>query len=414
MGDCLLMPGFISGHNHVAAGTPTRGVVESGRSDLRPLQLVEALLDDDELDALTEYNLAELLLSGCTTQLEMSCSLRQAEAYVRAATRLGARGYPGAMLPDITRLMPLITAETDRPLYDSEPGTLAEIERNLTFGRKHAGAADGRINPMMSPLGSDFHTPATMQAMAAAAKELDTGLHTHLAWHPEEDPTIKRRWNRTAAQWWQDYGFFEGPFFGAHFGYGDWEIDAPILRRHGAIYSHCPAMSGVGGATQPYPEALGHGIKTNIGIDTHSNDYLEILKLAVISGQARYHILKDNTDVPIQEPTMEEAVRGATLYPADALGRKDLGRIAEGALADLIAVDVSGFLVGAGALPPEPLYNLLYSSGRSVRHVMTQGVVQVRDGVLQVADGRRVMQRGAKAIEKIWATLESEGWFNSP
>ena len=61
------MPGFISGHTHVCSGTPTRGIIESGRPDLRPLELVEALLDDDELDALTEFNLAELLLSGCST-----------------------------------------------------------------------------------------------------------------------------------------------------------------------------------------------------------------------------------------------------------------------------------------------------------------------------------------------------------
>ena len=37
MNDCLLMPGFISGHTHVCSGTPTRGIIESGRSDLRPL-----------------------------------------------------------------------------------------------------------------------------------------------------------------------------------------------------------------------------------------------------------------------------------------------------------------------------------------------------------------------------------------
>ncbi len=28
----LLVPGFISGHTHVASGTPTRGIIEGGRS----------------------------------------------------------------------------------------------------------------------------------------------------------------------------------------------------------------------------------------------------------------------------------------------------------------------------------------------------------------------------------------------
>ncbi len=414
MDNCLLMPGFISGHNHVSSGTPTRGIIETpGRGDIRPLELVATLLDDDELDALTEYNLAELLLSGCTTQLEMSTTLRQAESYVRVATRLGARGYPGAMIPNITRVLPIKTSQNDSALIDSEPETLAEIEQYLKFGLKHRGAADGRIRPMISPLGCDTQTPATMQAIAAAAEQLGTGIHIHLAYTERENSNLRSRWNRTSAQWCEDHGFFKGPFFGAHFSHGDWAVDAPILRRHGAIYAHCPAVSGAGGPTQPYPEALGHGLMVNIGIDTHSNDYLENLKQAVILGQARYHLLKDRTDLPLKEPTIAEAVRGATLYPADALGRKDLGRIEEGALADLIAIDVSGFLVGAGTLPPEPLNNLLYASGRSVRHVMTGGVVQVRDGKLEVADSIKIIQRGARAVEKIWAALKSEGFFES-
>ena len=413
MADCLLMPGFISGHTHVCSGTPTRGIIESGRSDLRPLELVEKLLNDDELDALTEFNLAELLLSGCTTQLEMSCSLRQAESYVRIAKRWGTRGYPGAMIPDISRLLPIQLAQNDRILSESEPDTLAEIERNLEFGQRHNGAADGRLRPMMAPLGCNTQTPATMGAIAAAARQLGTGIHTHLAFSPDENATIQRRWNRTSTQWCEQHGFFEGPFFGAHFSHGNWEVDAPILRRHGAIYAHCPSVSGAGGSTQPYPEALGHGLKVNIGIDTHSNDYLENLKQAVLLGQARYHLLKNRSDLPLKEPTIAEAVKGATLDAAEALGRGDLGRIEEGAQADLIAINVSGFLVGSGALPPEPLNNLLYAGGRSVRHVMTGGIIQVEDGVLAIADAGRVMQRGGEAVRKIWTALESEGYFEA-
>jgi cytosine/adenosine deaminase-related metal-dependent hydrolase len=265
---------------------------------------------------------------------------------------------------------------------------------------------------MLSPMAADFHTPATMQALAAGAKELGTGIHTHLAWHAQENATIQRRWGRTSAQWWEDFGCLEGPFFGAHMGFPDWAIDAPILRRHGAVYAHCPGMHGVGGPSQPYPEALGHGIRTNVGIDTHSNDYLEMLKTAVVVGQARYYLLKDKTDLPIEQPTMEKALLGATLHAAEGLGRTDLGRIEEGTLADLVAIDVSRFQVGAGALPLEPLNNLLYSGGSFVRHVMTGGVVQVRDGALAIADTRQVMQLGGAAMGKVWAALAAEGWLD--
>ncbi len=76
----LLLPGLISGHTHVAGGSSTRGLIETGRSYARPLEIVERDFDDEELDALTAYNLAELIRSGCTTQVEMSLSLRQARS----------------------------------------------------------------------------------------------------------------------------------------------------------------------------------------------------------------------------------------------------------------------------------------------------------------------------------------------
>jgi hypothetical protein len=43
--------------------------------------------------------------------------------------------------------------------------------------------------------------------------------------------------------------------------------------------------------------------------------------------------------------------------------------------------------------------------------VITQGYVQVYDGQLVVDDPSRVMQRGAAAVQQIWAQLRAEGWF---
>ena len=58
----LLLPGFISGHTHAASGSPTRGLIEDGRSYQRPIELVEQL-PDDLLDDITAYNVAEFCVS---------------------------------------------------------------------------------------------------------------------------------------------------------------------------------------------------------------------------------------------------------------------------------------------------------------------------------------------------------------
>lgn len=409
----VLLPGFISGHTHVCSATPTRGIIEGGRSYARPLELVEDL-SDDEMDALTAHNLAELIRSGCTTQVEMALSLRQAKSYVRVAKRWGVRGYPGGMVPGIARLFPIWFRKDDQTLTASVPGTLEEIADNLAFGREVLASGEGRLIPMMAPHATDTHTPETMAAILDAAKALGSGIHIHLSQSARETETVKRLWGATPAEWLERLGVYEVPVFAAHLSGLEWPKDAEVLKRHKVVYAHCPSAGGAGGGggLQPYPEALAAGLSVNIGIDTHSNDYLENLKLAVILGRTRARLLPAMGGTqPVKPPTIWSAIEGATIHAANGLGRQDLGRIAPGARADLVSVDVAGLLVGSGATPPEPLNNLLYANGTAVRHVLTDGVFQVHDGRFVIDDEEAVVRRGGEVVAKIWRRLEAEDWF---
>ncbi len=406
----LVLPGFISGHTHVCCGTPTRGLIEAGRSYRRPLDMMHQL-PDDELDALTAINLAELLRSGCTTQVEMSLTLREAESYVRVAKVWGVRGYPGPMIPDGTRNTPIWYRADDKVLFAADEGTLADIANGLKFAKAHMNANGGLIRPMMCAHATDTHTEKTMTALAAAVRELGTGLHIHLSQGGAETSRVKALWGMTPAHWLKKFGFYDFPVFGAHMTGVEWEGDAPVLRDGGVIYAHCPAGGGAGAGSQPYPEALAAGVKVCIGIDTHSNDFVEDIKQSVIVGRLRARLLKGKTPTPMQEPTIWDSINGATRIPADGLRRKDLGRIVAGARADLTMIDVSGPLVGSGALPPEPLNNLLYANGLMVRHVMTDGRLQIFDGHLMVADEQKVAEAGGRVVAKMWKKLADEGFF---
>jgi cytosine/adenosine deaminase-related metal-dependent hydrolase len=409
----ILLPGLISGHTHVCAATPTRGIIEGGRSFARPLELVETL-SDDELDALTAFNLAELLRTGCTTQVEMALSLRQAKSYVRVARRWGVRGWPGGMIPGIARLFPIWFRREDRVLTESVPGTLAEIAENLAFARDVRAMGGGLLTPMMSPHATDTHTPETMTAILAAARELGSGLHIHLSQSARETETVRRLWGTTPAGWLERLGFGGMPVFAAHLTGMDLGADPDVLKRLGAVFSHCPSAGGAGGSggMQAWPEMLAAGVATNIGIDTHSNDMLENVKLAVIVGRTRARLLGGpQAPRPVKMPTIWDAVAAATIKAADGLGRRDLGRIEAGAKADLVSVAVSGLVVGTGATPPEPLNNLLYASGQDVRSVMTNGLFQVREGRFVADDEARVIAEGGAVVQRIWDRLRAESWF---
>jgi 5-methylthioadenosine/S-adenosylhomocysteine deaminase len=204
----------------------------------------------------------------------------------------------------------------------------------------------------------------------------------------------------------------DGPVFGAHMSGLDWDVDPPILNKHGVVYAHCPSGGGAGNGTQPYPEALAAGMAVNIAIDTHSNDYVENLKLAVLYGQARHELLGElDAGRQTQRPTVWNAIEGATRVPAKGLRRTDLGVIREGARADMISVDVCGMLNGTGVLPPEPLNNLLYANGRMVQTVMTDGRLQVHDGRFVADDPQRILEAGGEVAQKIWRQLDQEDWF---
>lgn len=407
----LLLPGLISGHTHVAAGSPTRGIIESGRSYARPLTLVEEALTSEEIEAITTYNLTELLLSGCTSQVEMSMSLSQARSYARVARRLGARGWVGGMVPGIDRLFP-IWFGSDDDLVASEDDTLVEIEANLAAAEALRREGDDLVLGMMTPHAADTQTSATLEAFARAATRLGTGIHTHLSQGQRETDAVLRRHGVTPARWMADAGLMDGPFFGAHFTAPDWETDPNILIEHGGVYSTCPSAGGAGGATQPYPEALAAGLDVNIGIDTHSNDMLENVKLAVLQGQARAALLQQvGSPRSVRAPTVDDALRGCTVAPARALRRPDLGVVEPGALADLVAVELSGPLTGSGAPAPEPLNNLLYANGRFVSWVFVDGRPVVSDGQF-AHDLEAIAEAGGRAVQRLWGLLADEGWFD--
>src|SRR5262249_5778375 len=207
----ILLPGFISGHTHSAAGTMTRGFIEEnsfaavqsddssipGRSLLRPMQLMEDL-SDEQLDDLAALNLIEMLRSGCTAQVEMSLSLKQMKSYVRVARRLGIRGFPGGMVPSMRRLLPIWGRKDDQALVDSVQETLREIQANLEYARGINGAEEGRIRPMMAPSVTSVHTRETFAAIRAAAAELGNGIHIHVQndWEPKDREALIRTWSK--------------------------------------------------------------------------------------------------------------------------------------------------------------------------------------------------------------------------
>lgn len=412
--DCVVLPGFISGHTHTAVSSPARGLIEGGRFMDRPVEMAMKL-DDEDLDALTAYNMAEILKSGCTTFVEMSASVRHAESFKRVARAWGVRAYISVIAPNMERLYKLWYRDDDQMLFDSVPETLREIEAAKQFGLALNKADGDLLRGQMAIHAADTHTPETLKAAQIAANELGNGIHIHLAQRIREVEICERLWGMRPVAWLESLGFFsQQPVIAAHLYQMDMVKDPEILKRHGVNFVHCACMASLlHQGTQPFPEALASGLNISLGIDQLSNDYMENIKLATLNGQLRTNLLEKYSKAKMQRPQIMDAVNAATVGGAKMLQRDDLGRLAPGAKADLCAIDVTKPLGGVGALPPEPLHHLLYSSGRNVRHVMTNGRFQVLRGNLIVADEERVVADGGRVSQQIWKLLENQNWFTA-
>ncbi len=410
----LLTPGFISGHTHTNIIDFGRGVVGFRGTPGNPIRLGDLLDDQDRYD-LTLYRLAESLRGGCTTRFEQALSLEQGKAHLAAARQYQTREYLSAMTPGWSRLFPIWLRQDDQILFDSEADTLAEIAAIRAWSLDANNAEDGRIRMQMGPHAPNTLTPKAMQAIGDAARELGNGIHTHLSQDAREIDHIKRLWNKKPTEWIDEFGWYDGPLIAAHLRGMDPEVELPILVEKGATFGYCPWEGGIDGTTVPrwWPEVLAAGMNASIGIE-FSADYVENIKLAVLYGGARYSLLPHPgvSPVPLQNPTIWDALRAATVNGAAIVARQDIGRIAVGAQADLVTIDLTGYLVGCGAVPPQPVYNLLFTNGLSVTHVMTGGRIQIYGGRFVLDDEQRVTERASAVMQKVWAQAEASGWFD--
>src|SRR5262249_55494745 len=154
---------------------------------------------------------------------------------------------------------------------------------------------------------------------------------------------------------------------------------------------NCPLVYARWGAPAPFHRFTARGVRTAIGTD-QERDYVAELRTAGLvsklhAGQA--HVASAG-----------ELVRAATLTGAEALGRPDLGRIAPGARADLVVVDL-----GCPPLRPafDPLQSLVWhATGADVATVLVDGEVLVHEGRFLRGDEAAIRRDASAAIERVW------------
>lgn len=168
--------------------------------------------------------------------------------------------------------------------------------------------------------------------------------------------------------------------------------DLDILVKHGVSVIHCPLVySRYGEALESFGRYVRHGVNMAMGTDTYPTDLFVNMRLGAFAARHADNQLAGNT--------CADFYRAATLGGAKLLGRDDLGRLAPGAKADMIVVDLSGFHIGPIEDPIRTAVNC--ATGRDVKSSIVNGRVVMWDRVIPGIDETALKSRAQEYFNKL-------------
>ncbi|WP_455358227.1 amidohydrolase family protein [Streptomyces sp. SYSU K21746] len=329
-----------------------------------------------------EYALTQLIRNGITTAMPIAAETHGAwaESYeelagvAEIAGRLGLRMYLG---PSYRSGVPVVTADGTFDMWWEPERGEAGLSDAIRFVRDHDGAHGGLIRGALLPCRIETLTPDLMRATAQAAEDLDCPVRLHCLQGTGELSQLRERHRTTPLGLLKETGLLSSRLLLPHGIYigGHSEVTTPYggeledLARIAGIV-HCPlTMVRYGAALEDFDRYRTAGVHIALGTDSFPPDMIRNMDYG--------NNLSKLVTGRLEAGAAADYYRAATLGGARALSRPDLGRLAPGALADLIAVDLGDPRTGPVDDPVRTL--LMNCSGANVTTVVINGRTVMRD-----------------------------------
>jgi len=420
----LVCPGFIDTHVHSGHRASHRLITDTGRPMYYGQPFLEISVPKEgkvvkgdprylkhgdagsaaafELNA--AFTVAELIRNGVTTFVEYGSQLSVQDALLSEVTRLGSRAYlaPGY---DCGRWVAdesgrLIRVRNDALGREGLKTALAWIEKN-------DGTGNGRVRGILVPREVETSSIELLQDTVRAADELKLPMATHAAYSVIEFYEVVKEHMRTPIELLDELGMLRPTL---NIGHGNFISDNPnlnysvhrdleLMGRAGASVSHCPINIVRRARTldhwQRYQDA---GVNMCLGSDTYPRDMIMNMRTASYLGKIMGHTYFAATSADV--------FRAATLGGAISVGRDDIGRLAPGALADIIVIDLSGRNTLRYGPVRDPVKSVVECGvGDDVDTVIVDGKVVMEGGAIPGVDFAKLRAQAQAAAEQIWDTL---------
>lgn len=404
----MAIPGLVNIHSHPYAEPLSKGFSEDAgnpRMGLSGLYDFMPAYGPDEAGKLAcaEVAYAELLRSGVTTLVDISSPY---DGWLDLVVQSGLRG----VLAPGFRSARWYTENGREVRYEwSADGGKASMAKATELVEQALNHPSGRLSAMIMPAQVDTCTPELLRAAKDAARDYKAPLQIHAAQSIVEFNEMARRHGVTSLQWLDSLGLLSPTTTISHAIFLDshswirWGTrkDLDILANTGASVAHCPTVFVRHGMLlehfNRYREA---GVNLGVGTDTFPHNMLEEMRMVALCGRAasrQLEIVKTS-----------DVFDAATIGGAKALLRDDIGRLAVGAKADVVLIDLD-----EPTIKPvrDPLRSLVHSAAdRAVKDVYVDGIKVVAAGRVLTLDYAGAAERLNAAAMKAEAGVPALDW----
>jgi cytosine/adenosine deaminase-related metal-dependent hydrolase len=404
--DCsgqLISPGFINIHALSSICITHFRVDGEGKGGglLNKEQILNRILSPipylkgRDLEVSSLFSFVELLKGGATTICEITAfgttgfqpPREQPEQFAKTVDTLGARAYLSHPFTDAKKFK---NEKGETEYYFDHDSGMKAFHDALDFNKKHEGTQNDRVRTMLFPYMFDACSASLLAETREKANFYGYPIHMHTAQYLEEYYESIRRYGKTPVHFLYDSGFLGSKTILTHLLYTSLNPVSPapglslgnmrdvnMLAEKGATLGHTPIIwARIGLVLNSYAKFRDAGVNIGIGTDAWPMDMIMEMRHAILAGKI---VDRSRTSV-----TARDVYNAATLGGAKALCRSDLGRLAPGAKADIIVVDLSGFHI---ALIDDPIKSMVYFGNQNdIDTVIVDGRMVVQDGEIPGID----------------------------
>lgn len=349
-----------------------------------------------------EIALVQLALHGITSYMPIASEVHSAWAetaddffaMAEFSRTLGLRGFLG---PSYRSGVNVVQDGQRTVLFDEAEGEAGLVDA-IRFHDTLRSWADPLLTPVFLPCRIETLTPELLAATADAARERGALVRLHALQGDFERDWILTQHGCTPLELIRRQGLLDDRLIIPHGVFldvnprvwGEDRGDLATLVDAGVSIVHCPLTNArYGSELETFGRYKDAGLNISLGTDSFPPDLIRGIDTGVSAAKVQNGSLAAGD--------LAGYVSAATLGGARALHRPDLGRIAEGATADLTAFRLSDVRFGP---IEDPLRNLvLAGSARDACLTMVAGRTVMHDGAIEGIDLQAVCEDSQDLFE---------------